>query len=283
MPPGGHRSWALMGGEDGPGARQGDRAVEEHSTNRRDAMRVLTAVVIVLVSTAAFAAGGINVSYTVAGKVFEGYYISPADDVPLIFLVHDWDGLTDYEIKRASMLAELGYAVFCADLFGKGVRPTKKQEKKQLTRGLYADRKRMRTLLGAALAAAKAKGANLENAVAIGYCFGGTVVLELARTGREMKGFVIFHGGLDIPEEQDYSQTKGEILVLHGSADGVSTMDDFAELAEALEEEEVKHEMITYGGAPHAFTVYDSPGYHEEADKKSWSRFVRFLGATFRQ
>ncbi len=246
-------------------------------------MRVLMSLVLVLVSTAAYAAAGTNVSYMVDGEVFEGYYITPAPDAPLVFLVHDWDGLTEYEVKRASMLAKLGYAVFCADMYGTGIRPTEKKEKKKLTRGLYADRSRMRALLSGALAAAKAQGAHLENAVAMGYCFGGTVVLELARTGREMKGFVAFHGGLAIPEGQDYSETRGQVLVLHGSADSVSPMDDFAELATALEEEDVKHEMITYGGAPHAFTVYDSLGYREDADKKSWDRFVGFLAATLRQ
>ncbi len=245
-------------------------------------MRVLITLLLLCISTAAFAATGTHVAYTVNGEGFEGYYVTPAPNAPLVFLVHDWDGLTDYEIKRAGMLADLGYAVFCPDMYGKGVRPTDNKEKKKLTRGFYADRPRMRVVLKAGLDAAKARGATFENAVAMGYCFGGTVVLELARSGKEMKGFVTFHGGLAIPEGQDYAETEGELLILHGSADQGSTMQDFAALAQALEEGEVKHEMITYGAAPHAFTVYDSPGYRKDADQKSWQRFVGFLAATLK-
>jgi dienelactone hydrolase len=123
-----------------------------------------------------------------------------------VLLVHDWDGLTDYEVKRANMLADKGYAVFAADLFGAGVRPTEVKDKRQRTGELYKNRDKMRTLLRAALETAKSKGANVHNAVAMGYCFGGTAVLELARSGADLKGFVTFHGGLKTPTGQDYSK-----------------------------------------------------------------------------
>lgn len=245
-------------------------------------MRILISLLILSVSTVAFAATGKHIDYSVNGEVFEGYYISPAPNAPLVFLVHDWDGLTGYEVKRAGMLAELGHAVFCVDMFGKGVRPTEINEKKKLTSALYADRPRMRILLNGGLEAAKAQGAHIENGVAMGYCFGGTVVLELARSGAAMKGFVTFHGGLAIPEGQNYSLTKGKMLVLHGSADSAVTMEDFADLAVALESKGVNHEMITYSGAPHAFSVFGSPRYREDADRKSWDRFVGFLNDTLR-
>lgn len=245
-------------------------------------MRILITLLILSVSSVAFAATGKHIDYSVNGEVFEGYYISPSPEAPLVFLVHDWDGLTGYEVKRAGMLAELGYSVFCVDMFGKGVRPAEIEEKKKLTGALYADRTKMRTLLNSGLEAAKAQGANIDNGVAMGYCFGGTVVLELARTGVDMKGFVTFHGGLAIPEGQNYSNTKGKMLVLHGSADTSVTMKDFADLAVALERQGVNHEMITYSGAPHAFTVFGSPRYREDADRKSWDRFVGFLNDTLR-
>ena len=245
-------------------------------------MRILIILLLLSVSTVAFAATGKHIDYSVNGEVFEGYYISPSPNAPLVFLVHDWDGLTDYEVKRAGMLAELGYAVFCVDMFGKGVRPTEIKEKKKLTGALYADRPRMRILLNSGLKAAKAQGAHIENGVAMGYCFGGAVVLELARSGADMKGFVTFHGGLAIPEGQNYSLTKGKMLVLHGSADTAVTMEDFADLAIALERQGVNHEMITYSGAPHAFSVFGSPRYREDADRKSWDRFVGFLNDTLR-
>ena len=194
-----------------------------------------------------------------------------------MLLIHDWDGLTDYEIKRANMLTELGYAVFAVDLFGAGVRPTKVTDKRQHTGELYKNREKMRSLMRGALDAAKARGANTNNVVAAGYCFGGAAVLELARSGADLKGFATFHGGLKTPEGQDYAKSRGAILIMHGSADSAITMDQFADLAKELESADVEHEMITYSGAQHAFTVFGQNRYQEAADKKSWKRFQEFL------
>ncbi len=220
---------------------------------------------------------GKNITYKIDGDKYEGYYISPSLEAPLVLLVHDWDGLTGYEIKRAGMLADLGYAVFAADLYGAGIRPTEFKDKHARATEMYQDRGKMRTRLRGALMAAKKQKANVDNAVAIGYCFGGSAILEYARAGASLKGFVAFHGGLDTPEGEDYSQTKGEILVLHGSADASVSMEDFANLAVELETHKVPHEMISYSGAPHAFTVFGSDRYRADADKKSWNRFTRFL------
>jgi dienelactone hydrolase len=229
---------------------------------------------------AAVAAG--DVTYEIGGREFTGYHRDAAEGAPLVVIVHDWDGLTDYEVKRAEMLAELGYEVFCADLFGSGVRPTEIADKRRLTGELYADRNAMRSRLAGALAAARRKGANTGNAVAMGYCFGGTAVLEWARAGAKLKGFVPFHGGLETPGGQDYSATEGAVLVFHGTADSHVTMDHFADLAKRLEAAGVEHEMITYGGAPHAFSVFGSDRYREGADRKSWKRFTEFLGNTLK-
>ncbi len=241
----------------------------------------ITLLFLTIFLSSAMAAGEM-VSYTSDGETYEGYYISPSPNAPLILLVHDWDGLTDYEVKRANMLADMGYAVFAADLFGAGVRPTEVEDKRQHTGELYKDREKMRNLLNAALETAKSQGANVDNAVAMGYCFGGAAVLELARSGADLKGFVTFHGGLSTPEGQDYSKTKGKLLIFHGTADKNITMEDFAALANELEENEVSHVMITYGGAPHAFTVFDSERYREDADRKSWERFSWFLNETLK-
>jgi dienelactone hydrolase len=245
-------------------------------------MRILYTLMLVAILSTTAAAAGKAVSYQANGNSYEGYFITPGAGAPLVLLVHDWDGLTDYEIKRAGMLAEMGYAVFAVDLFGAGVRPTAEADKRRHTAELYGNRDKMRKLLNAALEAAKAEGADTANAVAMGYCFGGAAVLELARSGAELKGFVAFHGGLTTPEGQDYAQTKGKLLILHGTADTSVTMEDFARLAAALEEKGVSHEMITYGGAPHAFTVFGTDRYREDADKKSWRRFGEFLSETLK-
>ncbi len=232
---------------------------------------------LLMVSTTALGATGTAISYEINGQAYEGYYVSPSEKAPLVLLIHDWDGLTDYEVKRANMLADLGYAVFAADLFGAGVRPTEVKDKRQHTGELYKDREKMRALMKGALDTAKSKGANIENAVAMGYCFGGAAVLELARSGADLKGFATFHGGLKTPEGQDYTKTRGKILVMHGSADKAITMDQFAALTNELESTGVAHEMISYGGADHAFTVFGGNRYQESADKKSWKRFTEFL------
>lgn len=242
-------------------------------------MRILLAAALaaIILQPAVAAAAGQTVTYEINGQPYEGYFISPFADAPLVLLIHDWDGLTDYEVKRANMLAEMGYAVFAADLFGAGVRPEKVEDRRQHTGELYTDRAKMRALMNGALETAASRGANVGNAVAMGYCFGGAAVLELARSGADMKGFVTFHGGLQTPEGQDYAKAKGEILVLHGTADAAITMGQFAALADELEKAGVKHEMISYSGAPHAFTVFGGDRYREDADRKSWNRFSAFL------
>ena len=241
---------------------------------------ILSIWLVFMVATAAMGADGAAVRYEVGGQAYEGYYISPSAKAPLVMLIHDWDGLTDYEVKRAHMLADAGYAVFAADLFGAGVRPTEVKDRRQHTGELYKDRNKMRALMNGALETAAQQGARIDNAVAAGYCFGGAAVLEWARSGVGLKGFVTFHGGLETPEGQDYSKTVGALLILHGSADSAITMDQFAALANELEAAGVPHEMITYGGAQHAFTVFGGSRYQEDADKKSWKRFQEFLAAT---
>ena len=241
---------------------------------------VIAALLLVLMVSVTAGAAGESVVYKVDGAPFEGYFIGPSPDAPLVLLVHDWDGLTEYEVTRANMLADMGYAVFAADLFGAGIRPTAVKDKRQHTGELYKNRDKIRTLLQSALIAAKSKGADVHNAVAMGYCFGGAAVLEFARSGADLKGFVTFHGGLGTPEGQNYSKTKGKLLIMHGTADVNITMDQFAKLALELEEKGVPHEMITYGGAPHAFTVFNTDRYRQDADNKSWKRFGEFLNET---
>lgn len=238
---------------------------------------IIILMIVSLFSVYAFAEGRENVNYQVNEEPYEGYFVSAGENTPFVLLIHDWDGLTDYEVKRADMLKELGYTVFAIDLFGAGIRPEKVEDRRQHTGELYTDRQKMRDLMHGALREAEKLGANIANAVAMGYCFGGAAVLELARSGADMKGFVTFHGGLATPEGQDYSQTKGELLILHGTSDKAITMDQFSALAQELDNIGIAHEMITYGGADHAFTVFEGGRYNEKADRLSWDRFIDFL------
>ncbi|MCJ2376815.1 dienelactone hydrolase family protein [Vibrio sp. ZSDZ34] len=223
---------------------------------------------------------GQHIIYKVDGQDYEGYWSKINNTAPMVLLVHDWDGLTEYEERRSEMLNQMGYNVFAVDLFGQNVRPTKIEDKKQHTGELYKNREKLRTLMQGGLDKAGMLGGNLDNMVVMGYCFGGAAVLESARAGMNARGFVTFHGGLQTPKGQDYSQTIAPILVLHGTADSAIPMSQFAQLASELEENKVPHQMVTYSGAPHAFTVFGSKNYREDADQKSWLAFSEFLVAT---
>ena len=241
-------------------------------------MRVISSVLSLIVMLAcAHARGGESIVYDVDGVQYEGYFQASDAGRALVLVVHDWDGLTEYEQKRAAMLAELGYDVFAVDLFGAGVRPTETADKRRLIGALYQDRATMRRLLRAGLEQARIATGAQKPVVAAGYCFGGSAVLELARSGESLKGFASFHGGLALPEGQDYSLTQGKVLVYHGSADQAVSMQEFASLAVDLEAAGVDHEMTTYSGAPHAFSVLGGRRYHEEADRQSWAAFVAQL------
>lgn len=225
-----------------------------------------------------------DITYTVDEQPYQGYY-AKADkaNAPFILLIHDWDGLTDYERKRADMLAKQGYNVFAADMFGTGVRPTELADKKRLTAALYDDRSKMRRLLQGALNAGQEQGNNVREGVTMGYCFGGSVALELARSGFPQKAFVPFHGGLELPAGQTYDKTKGEILVFHGSADEAVPFEDFTALGKTLEASGVPHEMLTYSGAVHAFTDFNNPDrYNARADERSWRRYTDFLANAYK-
>lgn len=226
------------------------------------------------ISTSVFAS---NIDYKVAGKTYEGYLLKKSSSAPTIFVIHDWDGIGEYEKKRAKMLFDLGHSVFLIDMYGKGNRPQEFKAKKAMTKSLYSDRAKMRLLMNSALAVAKNKGLNVKNSMAVGYCFGGTSILEWAKSGANLKAFASFHGNLGLKPGESYKNVKSQIIIFHGTADKAVPIQDFAQLAEHLESTGVKHEMLTYSGAPHAFSVFGSERYREDADKKSWARLKSYL------
>jgi dienelactone hydrolase len=224
------------------------------------------------------ATAGEAVDYASDGMALEGYK-APAKGTSkgLVLVIHDWDGLTDYERKRADMLADMGYDAFALDLYGKGNRPTDTGAKKAEMGKLYNDREKMRTLILAGLS--EARKLNGGKAVVMGYCFGGAATLELARSGKasDIAGYATFHGGLSTPEGQQYGKDTAPIFIAHGGADTSITMDHVADLAKRLEAAGVTYEIEVYSGAPHAFTVFGSDRYRKIADEKSWATFTEFL------
>lgn len=241
----------------------------------------LAAFALALMLATAAAEAGEAVDYKVGEETFEGYR-APAkgESKGLVVIIHDWDGLTDYEQKRADMLAELGYDAFAIDLFGKGNRPVEIEARKKETGRLYADRERMRTLILGGLAEARKAGD--AKTVVMGYCFGGTAALELARSGKAegVVGYASFHGGLETPDGQSYPKGTAPILIAHGGADTSVTMDHVATLAKELEAAGVEYEIEIYSGAPHGFTHFGSDRYQKRADELSWDAFKDFLSET---
>ncbi|SDY35810.1 dienelactone hydrolase family protein [Citreimonas salinaria] len=218
-------------------------------------------------------------SYTVGDREYEGYVATNTAIEPkgTVLIVHDWDGLTDYEERRADMLAALGYTAFAIDVYGADENPTTTDENRALSGALYGDREEFRArLMGSIAEAANITGAT-DDMVMMGYCFGGAAVLEAARAGADLQGFVSFHGGLGTPEGQDYSATTAPIRFFHGTADPVSGMEDLAAVLNELQEAGVDHGAQVFGGARHSFTVYGSDDYDLEADQGSWEGLQAFL------
>ncbi|HEX6143126.1 MAG TPA: dienelactone hydrolase family protein [Geminicoccaceae bacterium] len=228
------------------------------------------------------ALAGEEVVYDVDGQPYAGYYAAPESDPKgLVLIIHDWDGLGDYEEQRADMLAEMGYAAFAVDLFGQGNRPETTEARRAETRKLYDDRDAMRARILTGLETARER-VDLP-AVVMGYCFGGAATLELARSGEapEVTGYASFHGGLQTPEGQSWEGADTPLLVMHGGADTSVTMDHVATLAAELETAGTPYEIQVYSGAPHGFTEFGSDRYQERADQESWEAFSDFLAEQF--
>jgi dienelactone hydrolase len=206
---------------------------------------------------------------------------------PLVLVVHEWWGLNDYAKGRARQLAEMGYTAFAVDMYGKGVVAKDPKQAGELAGKLKADRKAMRQRIAAALEAVKSNPrVDPKRIAAIGYCFGGTTVLELARGGADIAAVVSFHGTLD-----KASDTKGchaKVLVCTGADDRTVPMTQIAAFAEEMRADKVDYQINIYGGAVHAFTnpaSGDDPSknvaYNAAADRRSWQAMKDFLAEVF--
>ncbi len=231
------------------------------------------------------------VDYKQGDALMEGY-MSYDDSFtgkrPGILVVHEWKGLNDYAKMRADMLAKLGYVAFAADIYGKGIRPQTVADAGAMAGKYKADRPLLRARVNAALDVLKADpNVDLEKLAAIGYCFGGTAALELARSGADVKGIVSFHGGLSSPAPQDAKNIRAKILALQGAADPFVKADEVAAFEKEMKDAKVNYRLIKYPGAMHGFTNPDNknipPGalYNEAADKASWIEMKKFFKQIF--
>ena len=255
---------------------------------------IATLLVVMCAMTARATIQTRTVEYKQGDTTLEGFVAY--DDAlsgrrPGVLVVHQWMGLTDYEKHRAEMLAQLGYVAFCADIYGKGVRPKNTQEAGVLV-GKYkgGDRQLLRARVNAGLDALRRQPlVDPKRLAAIGYCFGGTTVLELARSGAELNGVVSFHGGLDAPNPDDGKNIRCKVLVLHGADDPFSSPQDIAAFENEMRRGGVDWQINFYGGAVHAFTQPmagndNSKGvaYNAKADKRSWEEMKRFFAEIFK-
>jgi dienelactone hydrolase len=233
------------------------------------------------------------VEYKQGDTVLEGYLAwddSKNVKRPGVLVVHEWTGINDHIRQRTEMLAKLGYVAFAADIYGKGVRPTAPADAAK-TAGIYKnDRTLLRTRVRAGLEELKKqKFVDPHHLAAIGFCFGGTTVLELARDGANVNGIVSFHGGLSTPTPQDARNIKGKILALHGADDPYVKADEVAAFQEEMRKAGVDWQFISYGNAVHSFTNIaagndNSKGaaYNEKADKRSWEAMRTFFAEIFK-
>jgi dienelactone hydrolase len=208
---------------------------------------------------------------------------------PGVLVVHQWLGLTNYEKHRAEMLAQLGYVAFCADIYGKGIRPKNVADAGAEAGKYKSDRTLMRQRVNAGLEQLKkSELVDAKRVAAIGYCFGGTTVIELARSGADLSGIVSFHGGLDSPTPADGKNIKCPVLICHGADDPFEKPEDLAAFETEMRDAKVDWQLIKYGGAVHSFTQPDpgfsNPGarYNEKADKRSWEDMKVFFAEIFK-
>ncbi len=232
------------------------------------------------------------IEYKQGDQVLEGY-LAWDDAVkgprPGVLVVHEWTGLGDYVKTRAKMLAELGYIAFAADIYGKGIRPATPQEAGAQAAIYKNDPKLMRDRVRSALDVLRREPlCDPKRVAAIGYCFGGTCVLELARSGADMAGVVSFHGGLATTNPADAKNIRGKVLVLHGGDDPHVPPKEVEAFEDEMRAAGVDWQLVVYGGAVHAFTNPASgndksrgAAYNAAADRRSWEAMKAFFAEIF--
>lgn len=233
-----------------------------------------------------------SVEYKDGGTELEGYLAVKRGiegKQPGVLVIPDWMGLRDPYKVIADKIADMGYVAFAADIYGKDVLPTNNQEAAAEAKKYKSDRKLLRQRVLTALDQLKNNPSVDQNRIAaIGYCFGGTTVLELARSRAPVVGVVSFHGGLDSPSPEDGQNIKGKVLVLHGADDPFVPSQDIAAFQEELRKNNVDWQMTYYGDAVHSFTQQGAGtdkskgnAYNEKADKRSWEAMKQFFGEIF--
>jgi len=229
-----------------------------------------------------------TVDYRIGKSEFEGYLAydpGKQGKQAAVVIYPAWTGISDNEREHAQRLAELGYIAFVADTYGKGIHPKPPKEagaeasKYMNDRGLY--RQHARAALDQL---AKITAVDPSRIAAIGYCFGGTGALELARSGAEVKAVVVFHADLTSPTPEDDKNIKGRVLALHGADDPIVPAVEREKFENEMRAAHVDWQLVTYGGAVHCFTdahagndLSHGCAYNAEAEQRSWRAMLDFF------
>ncbi len=203
---------------------------------------------------------------------------------PAVLIAHAWGGRDGFVAEKARKLAGLGYLGFALDMYGKGVLGVSKEENAKLMQPFMDDRAKLQRRITAALNAVRQlTWVDAGKVAAMGFCFGGLCVLDLARTGADIKGVVSFHGLLDAPENTQGTKIKAKILALHGRDDPMVPLELVLDFQEEITRAGADWQFISYGDTLHAFTnpVANGPSfgtvYQADADRRSWQAMQNFF------
>lgn len=233
------------------------------------------------------------VPYQIDGEAFEGMLIY--DDAvttprPGLMMVPDWLGVTENSVKQAELIAGDKYVLFMADMYGKAVRPANAEEAGAAAGALRGDRALMRKRAQAAVEVLKAQAPQVAldagKLGAIGFCFGGGAVLELARSGADLQGFVSFHGNLDTPNPLDAQNIKAPVLVLHGADDPSVPPKQVEGFIAEMKAASTDWQLVSYGGAVHSFSNPQAnvPGrndYHPQVAARAYKAMNQLFDEVF--
>jgi dienelactone hydrolase len=237
-----------------------------------------------------------QVNYQSNGATLKGYLAyqeQGAQVKPAVLVVHEWWGHNDYARRRAEMLAELGYVAFALDMYGDGKVANHPDDAKKFMQEAMSDQVAFKSRFLAALDyVLQQENVDSSNIAAIGYCFGGGVVLNMARLGVDLKGVASFHGSLATKTPAKKGQTTSQVMVFHGGSDAFVPEQQLESFRAEMVAAEVQHEIVVYEAVDHSFTnpladmfaeKYSMPlSYDEEADADSWEKLQLFLERLFK-
>ncbi len=238
---------------------------------------------------------GEEVTYKAGDTVLKGYLVYDnriADRRPAVLVVHEWWGHNEYARKRARMLAKLGYTALAVDMYGDGKQADHPEHAGKFAGEVMKNMEAATARFQAGMRLLQEhKTVDPQKIAAIGYCFGGTIVLEMARLGTDLDGVVSFHGSLGTANPANPGQIKAEVLALNGAADPFVTAENIAQFKKEMEEAGVEYKFISYAGAKHGFTNPDADTfgkkfnmpleYNAAADQQSWVEMQLFFKKIF--